>query len=172
MVKRNTNKTPKNIFDFYSETDAMFDRSVSREFSFTDAKNSITLYRIDIVKSKSKNFYGESKPSEKKILDPVELNIVLDIGDIDNEYRAEIGIHEQRINKFSFGVYIDDLEEKNVTINRGDYFIYNDGDKKRVYEITIVSNIDTKNSLMGDKPMYKLVEATQVKEDVFSQFKK
>lgn len=165
-MRRRPKNQVKKITPFYSEKEALFYNQMSREFTLQNAHNTIKLYRVDSVKSKVKNLYGEAKPQNKKILPPVELNVIINIGELNYEYRSEVGAFDQKFDEFNFGVYIDDLDKADITITRGDYVKYYDGQVDRTYEITTVSEINSKNSLMGDKPLYKLVQASQVREDV------
>ena len=69
----------------------------------------------------------------------------------------------------SFGVYLKELEEKQLEINRGDYIEYNmSGEKSRFYEVESANNVsdETKKSIGGFKPYWKRITGVPVKEDV------
>lgn len=157
---------PKKL-NFYLESDFTYELSLSREYSDSDAIAVIILYRIDTVKTVSNNIYGESKAKDKKYLEPIELNVTLEITTPETAYKSKTGIFDEKINKLIFGIYKQELDEKNCIINRGDFFKYFDGEKDRTFEITKVSNIDSNNSTLGYKPYYKLVESVMVLDDAF-----
>jgi hypothetical protein len=153
-------------FKNYGEKDFEYELAMVREYSDADAIASIILYRVDIVKSRVHNVYGEAKASEKKFLTPIDLNITLEIGDSKTDFIASNGIFRESFENIKFGVYKDELEEKSCTINRGDFFTYFDGNKDRTFEISKVSNMDSHNSSLGYKSTYILVEAVHVTKNV------
>lgn len=164
---RKPSKKAATKFKFYGERDFDIDLRYSREFSDTDATAKITLYRVNTVKTKSHKLYGESKVFQKQFLKPIELNITMTIDDPTIKFMSNGGVYNERIDLIKFGVYKEELEEKNCTMNRGDFFIYFDGDKERNFEITKITNVESNNSTLGYKPFFSIIEATQVLEDVF-----
>jgi hypothetical protein len=165
MAKKLKKQAPT-PFKFYGEKDFLADQDYAREFSNQDAIAIITLYRIDSLKSVTSSIYGEAKAKDKKFLTPISLNVTMEMDKSENEYMAEVGINRENINMVKFGVYKDELDEKNVSINRGDYFKYFDGEKYRNFEITAVSNVNSNNSMIGYKPYFITCEATMVLNNV------
>lgn len=162
---RKPKKRPPVAFKFYTEKDYDFFLNLSREYSDNNAIAKIILYRINTVKTKSHSLYGESKSFQKEFLAPIELNVTMETSETTTEFMGKSSIYNEKINSLKFGVYIQELEEKNVTINRGDFFLYNDGEKDRQFEITKVDNIKSNNSSLGFKPAYVLIESTMVLEN-------
>ena len=79
------------------------------------------------------------------------------------------GIARDDTGNLTFGVYLKELEEKNVEVLRGDYVEYNmSGTKNRFYEIENAENIidTTEKTIGGFKSYWKKVTAIPVKEDV------
>lgn len=158
--KRKPKKQAPTPFTFYNEKDYQSDLMYSREFSNQDAIAKIILYRIDTVQTKTSNIYGEAKAKNKKFLPPIDLNVTMIIDDISNSFMSKNGINRENINLLKFGVFQDEMEEKSVSINRGDFLKYFDGEKYRIFEITKVSNINSNNSMYGYKPFFIEVEST------------
>jgi hypothetical protein len=156
-------------FTFYGEKEQNFFLELSKEFSNSSALAKIILYRIDIKNTKSHSLYGESKAKNKTYLTPIELNMTVISYDIDDKFVSKEGINSQMIGKFTFGVYKDELNEKNCEIKRGDFVSYFDGEKERNFEVTNVSNISSKNSMLGYKPNSIVVDCTMVLSDVFKK---
>lgn len=160
-------KTAPVRFKFYSDVDYNLDLHYSREFSDSDAIAKIILYRINSVTTKTHNLYGEAKAKNKKFLEPIELNVTMTVGDITNKFTSKNGINRENIDKLTFGIYKDELTEKNnISINRGDFIKYFDGEKERIFEISKVDNINSNNSTLGFKPFFITVEATMSLDNV------
>ncbi len=165
-MRKPKKKAPTEFLN-YNEQDWLADFEYVKEYSNTDAIAKILLYRIDLVTTKSHKLYGESKPKDKKYLPPVELSVTLNLDEIKTEFKAIDGLYREGVGIFNFGLYLQDLESKDVQINKGDFVKYFDGQKDRFYEVTTVTNINSNNSIIGYKPTYILVGATMVTENVF-----
>jgi len=79
------------------------------------------------------------------------------------------GIVRDDSGNIAFGIYLKELEDKNVDIVRGDIVEYNmSGKKNRFYEIDNANNVtDTTNKTIGGfKSYWKRITAVPVKEDV------
>ena len=79
------------------------------------------------------------------------------------------GIVRDDTGVLSFGVYLKELEEKQVDIDRGDIIEYNmSGQKNRYYEVENANNVtdETNKTIGGFKPYWKRITAVPVKEDV------
>jgi len=152
----------------FSDSDYNYMQNLAQEF-FVDNNNFyITLFRVDIVNTK-KDIYGETFPDDKQFLDPVKVNIILNVEDSET---TKISNLTTESNKIDFGVFIKELEDKNIKILRGDYFIYDDKNAKRFYEINKISNINTNNSINGEKPYYYNISGVYVKNDKLPKYLK
>lgn len=163
--QKKSKSKPRDPFMFYHENDFNYEVSLVQNYYKTDSSFKVILYRVDIVKSKVHSLYGEAKAQDKKILDPVELTAVLNIGDVSTTNQSEIGISRETFESFSFSVFLSELSEKDVEIRRGDFILYNDGNSSNFFEITKTTNIQTKNTMYGFKPFYFGVQCTLVKDD-------
>jgi signal peptidase I len=84
------------------------------------------------------------------------------------------GIVREDTPAINIGIYIRELESKEVEINRGDIIEYNpSGEKARYYEVEYAQNVtDASSQTIGNfKPYYKNIKAVPVKEDI-TQFLK
>ncbi len=162
-MKKAKHKLPTQ-FLMYGELDYNYELSLSREFSDADAIAKILLYKINIVQTKTHSLYGESKFKDKKFLKPVELNVSLTIGDIKQNYLMPNGLYDETVDSFSFGVYLEELDEKNIAFTIGDYIKYYDGDKDRYYEVSRVSQIKHAKSMLGYKPTFTKIDCVYVRD--------
>lgn len=156
---------------FMSENSFDLDVELGRNFLHTDNAQYITLYRINIIETKTHSLYGQSRAGDKKFLTPVKLNVMIAIDDSNQKYYGDNsgGISRDDTGNLSFGIYLKELKEKNVEINRGDIIEYNlSGDKNRYYEVENANIVDatTNKTIGGFKNYWKKIIAVPVKEDV------
>jgi hypothetical protein len=154
-------------------TDNSFDLDVmyGRNYLQTDNVNTIIIHRINVIESKSHALYGQAKPKDKKYLPPVKIFVMPNVeeGKQENYGGNPGGIARDDTGKLTFGVYLKELEEKNLEISRGDLAEYNfSGEQKRYYEVESANNVtdETKKSIGGFKPYWKQIVCVPVKEDV------
>ena len=172
-------KKKKQIIDLEQQrmglfmTDNSFDLDVmyGRNYLDTDNAQEVILHKINIVETKSHNLYGQAKTKDKKFFAPVRLKVMITIEDGKQEYYGSNpgGISRDDTGNIRFGIYLKELEEKGVEIDRGDIIEYNlSGEKNRFYEVVSANNIsdETKKTIGGFKSYWKLVFGTPVKEDV------
>jgi len=159
-------------------TQRSFDLEVmyGRHFLKTDNVQSIWLHRINLIESKSHDLYGQAKPADKAFMDPVELNVMINIDDGEQYYYGdnEGGITRDDTGNLRFGVYLEELKEKNTEINRGDIIEYNmSGSKARYYEVESANMVEdqTSKTIGGFKPYWKAIAAVPIKDDVFPYLK-
>ena len=96
---------------------------------------------------------------------------MISIGDSSQEYYggSQGGISRDDTGNIVFGVYLKELEEKEIEVDRGDIIEYNmSGEKNRYYEVESANNItdETKKTIGGFKPYWKQITGIPVKEDV------
>lgn len=154
-------------------TDNSFDLDVmyGRNFLQTDNAQTVIIHKINILETKSHALYGQSKTKDKKFMTPVTLNVMVTIEDGKQEYygNSQGGISRDDSGNINFGVYIKELKEKQIEIDRGDIIEYNmSGEKNRYYEVESANNVndETKKTIGGFKPYWKRITGIPVKEDV------
>jgi hypothetical protein len=156
---------------FMTQNSFDLDVMYGRNYLQTDNVQTIILHRINIIDTKVHALYGQAKTKDKKFLTPVMLNIMPNVEDGKQEYYGPNpgGITRDDTGNIRFGVYLKELEEKQVEISRGDIAEYNmSGEKRRFYEVESANNVtdETKKTIGGFKTYWKLVTGVPVKEDV------
>lgn len=156
---------------FMSEQSFDLDVMYGRKFLKTDNAQEVILHKINIIETKVHSLYGQAKARDKKFMTPVRLSVMVTVEESKQEYygSGQGGIVRDDTGNLVFGVYLKELEEKNVEINRGDIIEYNlSGTKNRYYEVENANNVpDTTNKTIGGFKNYWLqVTAVPVKSDV------
>lgn len=156
---------------FMTENSFDLDVEYGRNYLQTDNVQTVTIYKVNITKTKSHALYGQSKTKDKVFFSPVKINVMLTIERNEQSYYGNNpgGITREDTGKLVFGVYLKELEEKKLEINRGDYVEYNmSGHRNRYYEIENAENVTdtTEKTIGGFKSYWKRVTAVPVKEDV------
>jgi len=155
---------------FMSENSFDLDIAYGRNFIQTDNAQSVIIHRVNVVKSKSHSLYAQTKSKDKSFFAPVRIGVMVTVQSNSQSYLGDVGgIVREDTGNIEFGVYLKELEEKQIEINRGDYVEYNlSGDRARYYEIESSNNIEdtTDKTIGGFKPYWKRVVAVPIKEDV------
>jgi len=172
-------KKKKQIIDLENQRMGLFmsnnsfdlDVMYGRNFLQTDNAQTVIIHKINILESKSHVLYGQSKSKDKKYMTPVQINVMVTIDDSKQEFYGgnQGGIVRDDSGNISFGVYLKELEEMQIEIDRGDIIEYNmSGEKNRYYEVENANNVtDTTNkSIGGFKNYWKKIIGVPVKEDV------
>jgi len=172
-------KKKKQIIDLEEQrmglfmTDNSFDLDVmyGRNFLQTDNAQEVIIHKINVIESKSHSLYGQTKAKDKKYMPPVRISVMVGVEDGKQENYGSNpgGIARDDTGVISFGVYLKELEEKQLEIDRGDIIEYNmSGQKNRYYEVESANNVTdtTSKSIGGFKTYWKKVTGVPVKEDV------
>ena len=142
-----------------------------RNFLQTDNAQTVKIYKINLIETKSHDLYGQAKTKDKKFMSPIELSVMVSVENGKQEYYGGNlgGITRDDSGNIRFGVYLKELEEKKIEVDRGDIIEYNmSGEKNRYYEVESANNVvdETKKTIGGFKPYWKLIAGVPVKEDV------
>jgi len=156
---------------FMTEDSFNLDVMYGRSFLETDNNQYVIIHGINIIETKTHNLYGQAKAKDKKFLSPVKINVMVNIEEGKQSYYGDNagGITRDDTGNIVFGVYLKELEEKNLDINRGDIIEYNfSGEKNRYYEVENANTVtDTTNkSIGGFKTYWRKIIGTPVKGDV------
>lgn len=156
---------------FMSDNSYNLEIMYGRHYLETDVNFVINLYRINVITTKTHDLYGQSKASDKEFFDPVKLKVMINIDDNQQDSYGgdDAGLVREDTGNLVFGIYLDELNENNTEINRGDIIEYNQsGDRNRYYEVENAQNVEdvTSQTIGGFKPYYKKVLAVPVKEDI------
>ena len=155
---------------FMTQNSFDLDVMYGRNFLETDNVQYVILHKINILESKTHSLYGQSKAKDKKFLTPVKLNVMVNVEESKQDYYGgNQGIVRDDTGNLVFGIYLKELEEKNVEIVRGDIIEYNlSGEKKRYYEVENANMIpDTMSKTIGGfATYYRKITCVPVKSDV------
>lgn len=156
---------------FMSENSFDLDIEYGRNYLQTDNAQKVKIHKINVVTSKSHKLYGQTKTKDKKFFPPVEISVMVTVEGTDQSYYGNNsgGIVREDTGKIVFGVYLKELKEKEIEIDRGDIVEYNlSGLKNRYYEIENAENVTdtTDKTIGGFKSYWKKITAIPVKEDV------
>jgi hypothetical protein len=171
MAKRKLINTGMVEGKFFTKKDFAFDIKLGREYLNTDIPATVLLYRIDRVKTKTNNIYGETRASEKVTYTPVELQVKLSVEENENDYLGDSTIPKHWAGKLVFTIYEDELTEKNVDIKRGDFIgLQNAKDKLTYYEVNDadIMNVSNNKTIGGLGSYYKKITCFPVDRDVFA----
>jgi hypothetical protein len=172
-------KKKKQIIDLENQRMGMFmsdnsfdlDVMYGRNYLQTDNPQEVIIHKINLIETKSHSLYGQAKTKDKKFMPPVRISVMVGIEDSKQEYYGSNagGIARDDTGNINFGVYLKELEEKHLEIDRGDIIEYNmSGEKSRYYEVENANNVtdETKKTIGGFKPYWKKITGVPVKEDV------
>jgi hypothetical protein len=172
-------KKKQQIFDLENDryglfmTENSFDLDImyGRNYLKSDNVQSIILHKINVNQTVVHSLYGQAKTKDKKFMPPVKLSVMVNVDDGKQEYygSGSGGITRDDTGSIHFGVYLAELEEKQVEIDRGDIIQYNmSGTKNRYYEVESANNVtdETKKTVGGFKTYWKAITGIPVKEDV------
>ena len=97
-----------------------------RNYLQTDNAQEIILYKINVIESKTHDLYGQAKAKDKKYLPPVRLSVMVNVEQSKQEYYGnnQSGIVRDDTGSLIFGVYLKELEDKKIDIDRGDIVMY------------------------------------------------
>jgi len=172
-------KKKKQIIDIENQRFGMFmtdesfnlDIMYGREFLKTDNPQFVIIHKINIIETVTHNLYGQAKAKDKKYMPPIKINVMVTVEDGEQNYygSGSGGVTRDDTGNISFGVYLKELDEKKLEIDRGDIIEYNmSGEKNRYYEVENANNVTdtTTKTIGGFKNYWKKVTGVPVKEDV------
>lgn len=160
---------------FMNDNSFDLDIMYGRNFLQTDNVQKVKIHKINIIETRTHDLYGQAKTKDKKFMSPVEIAVMINIEASEQMYYGENagGISRDDTGNLVFGVYLQELEEKQVEIDRGDIIEYNmSGEKKRYYEVENANNItdETQKTIGGFKPYWRRIIAVPVRSDVVPFF--
>jgi hypothetical protein len=156
---------------FMNDNSFALDVMYGRNYLETDNAQEVIIHKINLVETKSHALYGQAKTKDKKFMSPVRIKVMVTVEDGKQLNYGDNpgGIARDDTGNISFGVYLKELEEKQLEIDRGDIIEYNmSGEKSRYYEVENANNVtdETKKTIGGFKTYWKRVTGVPIKEDV------
>jgi hypothetical protein len=130
----------------------------------------LILYRVDRVKTKTDDVYGETLQDGIKFLPPVEFKGYVKIMAPENKYLGTSKLDQTEPGNLNVGVYQRQLDELGVDINYGDYIGYYETESRvRYYVVNNDGRVtsDNKHTYAGYKPFYRSIIASAVMNNEF-----
>ena len=166
-----TNRVPiTRIGKFFGAEDYNLDLSIGEEWLYGDMNFTVVLYRIDRMKTKTDDVYGEALKDGIKFLPPIELKGYVQIMAPENKNIAGNKINQVEPGNMRFAIYQSYLDNLNVDVSFGDYIgYYETEDRIRFYTVTDDGRVvsDNKHTYAGYKPFYRTIIASAVVDDEF-----
>jgi hypothetical protein len=166
-----TNKIPiTRIGKFFDENDYRMEISFGEEWLYSDMNFTVVLYRIDRLKTKTDDVYGEALKDGIKFLPPIELKGYVQISAPENKQIAGNKLNQVEPCNMRFYLYQRQLDELSIDIEFGDYLGYYETENRVRYYVVnndgrVVS--DNKHNYAGYKPYYRTIMASAVIDNEF-----
>lgn len=165
------NKVPiTRVGKFFGSDDYNLDLSMGEEWLYGDMNFTLVLYRIDRIKTKTDDVYGETVKDGIKFLPPVEFKGYVQIMAPENKNIGTSKVNQFEPGNIKVSVYIKQLEELGIDISYGDYIgYYETEDKVRYYVVNNDGRVvsDNKHNYAGYKPYYRTIMGSAVTENEF-----
>ena len=156
---------------FYSESDFLFDSEIGHDYIKQDINQTIILFRVDRVNTNTDR-WGEAAEGGVIYKDPVELNVIYTIEKTRNKSHdsKQNLARYQLIGNLKIGIFLKELEEKNIDIAYGDYVgVQIKPDQMEYFVITNDGKLDFDNAhtLFGYKALTRSISASPVDPSEF-----
>jgi hypothetical protein len=143
---------------------------MGEEWLHGDMNFTLVLYRIDRVKTKTDDVYGETLTDGIKFLPPVEFKAYVQVMAPENKNVGNSKIDQFEPGNMKFSVYQKHLDELEIDINYGDYVGYYETETRvRYYTINNDGRVtsDNKHTYAGYRPYYRTFIASAVGPNEF-----
>ena len=165
------NKMPiTRVGKFFGAEDYNLDLSIGEEWLYGDMNFTVVLYRVDRMKTKTDDVYGEALKDGIKFLPPIELKGYVQIMAPENKQIAGNKLNQFEPGNMKFSTYQKQLDELGVDIEFGDYLgYYETEDRIRYYTVNNDGRVvsDNKHNYAGYKPYYRTIMASAVVDNEF-----
>lgn len=159
---------------FFNENDFELEIQMGREHIEEDLNMVVVLYRVNYQRTQKDDVYGESVKDGIKYDPPVELRVVPIINEPNNmAYNANNTGRFLEDGNLRFGVYQQQLEEKETDIKYGDYIGYTINEEDVRY-FTVVNDgakfHDNVHTILGYKGAFRTITCAPVDENEFRAY--
>lgn len=158
------------IGKFFGQEDFDLDIEMGQEWLGGDMNFTLVLYKVDKLRTKNDDVYGEVGTDEIQFLPPIEFKAYVKIVEPTNAYMGNTRIVQTEPGNMTFSVYNKELDALNIDIDLGDYIGYYETETKvRYYSVVNDGKItsDLKHSYGGYKAFYKTYVCTPVSYNEF-----
>jgi hypothetical protein len=162
------------INKFFSGEDFILEQQMGREAIEGDGNFTIVLYRINRDMTEYDEVYGEASKDGIRFLPPNELKVVPILAEAENKaYNPNGGLRYTQDGQFTFGIYIEQLVDLDITISYGDYIGYPVTETEMRYFSVVndgIKSFDNRHTIMGYKTAFRTVVCAPVDENEFRGF--
>jgi hypothetical protein len=166
----NNNKVPiTRLNKFFSGADYDLEISLGQEW-LSDLNFTLVLYRIDRLKTKTDDVYGETLSDGIKYLPPVEFNGYVQILQPENRNVGNSKINQLEPGNLKVSVYQQHLDDLDIDISFGDYIGYYENENRVRYYVVNNDgrvNSDNRHTYAGTRPFYRTIIASAVGDNEF-----
>jgi hypothetical protein len=155
---------------FFDQNDYDLDINMGSEWLHGDMNFTLVLYRIDRLKTKTDDVYGEALKDGIKFLPPVEFKGLVQISEPENKNYGNSRINQTEPGNLKVSLYQKQLDELGIDISFGDYIgYYETEDRIRYYTVTDDGRVfsDNKHTYAGYKPFYRTITASAIVDNEF-----
>lgn len=156
---------------FFSIDDVNLEIEMGRDYLNSEIPATILLFKIDRIKTKTNNLYGETRAKEKVTYSPVELQVKMVVEENPNNYLGNSNIPKHFSGQLTFTIYEKELADKQVNILRGDFIGFkNAKGSLTYYEVNDAdtNNVSNSKTIGGLGSFYRKIIANAVDRDVFA----
>ena len=170
-MAENNNRVPiTRLNKFFSAEDYQLEISLGEEWLHSDLNFTLVLYRIDRIKTKKDDVYGESLTDGIHFLPPVEFKGYVQVLVPENKNLGNSKINQFEPGNIKVGVYQKHLDELDIEISFGDYIAYYETETiVRYYTVNNDGRInsDNRHTYGGLKPFYRSIVASPITDNEF-----
>jgi len=165
------NKVPiTRLGKFFGDNDFRLEIEMGQEWLIGDMNYTCVLYRVDRMKTKTDDVYGEVLEDGIQFMAPVELKGLVQVMAPTSKFIGNSKVEQKEPGNMKFSIYQKQLNDLDVEIFLGDYIgYYESEDRVRYYVVSDDGYVksDNKHTYGGYKPFYRTIIATYVSENEF-----
>lgn len=155
---------------FFGAEDEHLDIGMGEEWLHGDMNFTLVLYRINRVKTKKDDVYGEAQKDGIQFDSPIEFKAFVQVQAPTTKNLGTSKIEQTEPGNIRISVYIKHLQDLNIDIAFGDYIGYYETET-RVRYYTVIDDgrvvSDNKHTYAGYRPFYRTIIAAPVNENEF-----
>jgi hypothetical protein len=155
---------------FFGDRDFELEIEMGQEWLIGDMNFTCVLYKVDKIKIKTDDVYGEVIEDGVKFLPPVEFNAQITVAAPENKMIGTTRMDQFEPGNITISVYLKTLDNLGIDIDFGDYVGYYDSENfVRYYTVVNDGRVisDTKHTYKGFKPFYRTIIAAPVGPNEF-----
>jgi hypothetical protein len=155
---------------FFGAEDYSLDIDMGSEWLEGDMNFTLVLYRVNRLKTKKDDVYGEALKDGIQFDSPIEFKGYVQVQPPTNKNLGNSKIEQTEPGNIRISVYIKHLEELGIDIAFGDYIGYYETETRvRYYSVIDDGRVvsDNKHTYAGYKPYYRTIVAAPATDNEF-----